>query len=1669
MKRFIVAIVAIFATLVINAIPAKRTTFIATQSNGTRLTLMLVGDEYHHYFLNIDTQEKMLRGADGDYYVVADEILAERSKSGAARRVQANAARRAKLKAPAKIGSTSDSMTGNKKGLVILVNFQDKKLASTHTQTVFNNQFNQVGYSDGGHIGSVHDYFYDQSYKQFNLTFDVVGPVTVSKNMAYYGANDAEDSDTHPAEMIIEACKLADAQGVNYKDYDWDGDGYVDQVYVIYAGYGEAYGASDDTIWPHEWTLSSAKYYGDGTGRLYLDGKYIDTYACSCELSGTTGTTLNGIGTACHEFSHCLGFPDFYDTSYAGGFGMNSWDLMDGGSYNGPNGNGEVPAGYTAYERYEAGWLEPEILDEAATITDMKPIGDEPEAYFIFNEAETNEWFVLENRQNKGWFKYVDTYTTPHGLLITHVDFDQTVWNNNEPNKNATHQRMSIVPANKTYGTKKTSNGETYYTCSETQLKGHLFPGSSNVRSFIPNDWSTAGGKWFNKDTNGTYYSSHYLSEITESNGNISFNVDGGAVVDDGNRYTITYNAGTGTCPESTWTQSSYQETTTLPRAYAPSSDWTFVGWSTASVEETSKFPSTLIYYANSTILPTENMTLYAVYKQTVSGGTGTGSGSGDYELVTTEPSDWSGDYLIVYSNNNTDAFILDGSLTTLDVAKNYQQKTITNNTLSASECSAYNFTIAQASTKGSYTIKSANNIYIGHSGTKNTLNTSETATTYTNSISLNSNGSVKIGAGTYSLRFNNATDQMRFRYFTSGQQDIFLFRKGGSSSGGGSTTIYNTNPGTAVLPTPTISFPSSTKTILLGDSEIYTATVTGSTGEVTYSSSDETVATVGPSTGRISTKSTGTTVITATVAAVAGVSKQATAKYTLTVNMPELVSIAVTTQPTKTIYSEGESFSKDGMVVTATYKNGYKEPVDFYTCTPSTSVALTTSDKSITISYEEGGITATTTLPITVNALARYTVSFNAGSGTCGTTTLTEESYQAGVALPEATGVNDEWKFAGWATALVATETTTKPTLYAAGTTYNPTSDITLFAVYSRSETSGGSGNYELVESELTDWSGDYIIAYSNSIMADGSVGGQTGIGALGKKATPGSNLSGKTISTEWGDQYHVTLEAIDGGYVLKTQDGKYNYQTSNANGIAITDNIETASKYPITVGFVSSARIDLSVSGTAFHYNINNNSTDGGWFRFYKNGGQSPVYLYKKQGSLKNVTYSSNPSGGALIEPTISFASTANRNMLVGDKYTNKATAKNSTGAISYSSSDTNVATVNSETGEITATGVGTATITAFVDAVVGVSKSASTTFQVIVTMPELTGISIATPATTTTFNEGDSFTAEGLSITATYRNGYSQTLTEGFTTTPAEGDAVAFGTTAVEVSLTEGSVTKTATYSITVSELPKYEVTFVINGKSTTIKETIANNGVVAPDVKDINGYTFSGWSLTDVTEETTTKPKTVTLTDGKYMPTEATTLYAVYVKSEGKVVDGFTLSLTYKDVTYYAGAYNSTNARLDSKTTETDAVTLYFDEGYLWYVSGGKVNYLYNVSGKADLKSTTEKKTASATWTMTEEEDGSVTFYSSTTTRYLALNSGSTGIIRCYGNTYPHNWNLTTTGETYSAGATDYYTGHPGTEEEVKSIGGLAKTIKVALEEGTITLKEIEEYRDALLEK
>ena len=256
-------------------------------------------------------------------------------------------------------------------------------------------------------------------------------------------------------------------------------------------------------------------------------------------------------------------------------------------------------------------------------------------------------------------------------------------------------------------------------------------------------------------------------------------------------------------------------------------------------------------------------------------------------------------------------------------------------------------------------------------------------------------------------------------------------------------------------------------------------------------------------------------------------------------------------------------------------------------------------------------------------------------------------------------------------------------------------------YAVFAKATTTSGDGssNYEKVTSNLADWAGDYLIAYNNTTFADGSTGGTSGMGALNKKVDLSSSISNNTIPASVGDQYNVTLEAVSGGYVLKTKDGKYNYQSSNANGLATTMDIATATKYAINVTFTSENDIKLALSGGAngavFRYNTS------GYFRFYKNGGQSAVYLYKKVAGGSTTTYSDYittcASGIEYIDLGDNFKwSAANAEVTIDATDNVFPTLTNTHNVpVTYSSSDDAIATIAD--GTVTLKTEGTVTITA------------------------------------------------------------------------------------------------------------------------------------------------------------------------------------------------------------------------------------------------------------------------------------------------------------------------------------------------------------------------------------
>ena len=488
------------------AVPAKRVRSSLRLRDGSVVEATLTGDEHVHYYLTDDGRALLPDDADAAsfHYADRDSLAASHAEKLARqnRRRMQN-----KIRGRRAWGAESNPVSGSKRGLVILANYADRELY--FGADVFQRFFNETGFQDYGMHGSVHDYFLSQSYGMFDLEFDVAGPVTLSREMSYYGQNDKSGDALHAAEMVAEACRLADGQ-VNFADYDWDGDGQVDQVFVIYAGYGESQGASSKTIWPHEWSMTEALDYNDGDGPFQLDGAWIDTYACSCELAGFQGQSIDGIGTACHEFSHCLYIPDMYDTVGTAP-GMMAWDVMDDGAYNGGNYDGLCPASYTSWERMYCGWLTPTVLAEDRTVEGMQPITSAPEAYIIYNSANPSESYLLENHQYESW----DKEAFGHGMLILHVDFDPEAWTLNTVNIHKNHQRMTLIPAD---GRLKGR--------APTELQGDPWPGLKHNTELSAT--TTPAATLYNENARGELTMEHTISDITESDGLISFRFTAG-------------------------------------------------------------------------------------------------------------------------------------------------------------------------------------------------------------------------------------------------------------------------------------------------------------------------------------------------------------------------------------------------------------------------------------------------------------------------------------------------------------------------------------------------------------------------------------------------------------------------------------------------------------------------------------------------------------------------------------------------------------------------------------------------------------------------------------------------------------------------------------------------------------------------------------------------------------------------------------------------------------------------------------------------------------------------------------------------------------------------------------------------------------------------------------
>jgi M6 family metalloprotease-like protein len=469
------AIVFLFflATGNIEAVPAYPFPIQVIQPDGSTLTLLIRGDESSKLRTTIDGYP--VRQNSNGYYTYAEalnpiatgriakdpelrsseerEYLARLPKlskintqPGMSRMKQASFAR----------SSSGFPASGSPRSLVILVNFTDKSFVVPDPATAFHRLLNEENYTDNGGTGSAADYFRASSNGQFAPIFDVIGPYNLPNTLDFYGANDEDDYDVRPTNMVIDACNLANAD-VNFADYDADGDGYVDNIFIYYAGYNEAEGGPENTIWPHRWVVYSGNYSGSTT----FDGKTIFDYACTSELKGATGTQQCGIGTFTHEFGHVIGMPDYYHTDEPDKATLETWSIMDYGAY---LNEGRTPPVYSAYDRFYLGWLTPEELAQPADkalypLSQAKtPLATSAGQAYLLSATTHNlngavpapgEFFILEYRKKTGW----DAYLPAEGLLIWHIDYNQSAWDQNGPNNYtettqtaASHMRVYLQP-----------------------------------------------------------------------------------------------------------------------------------------------------------------------------------------------------------------------------------------------------------------------------------------------------------------------------------------------------------------------------------------------------------------------------------------------------------------------------------------------------------------------------------------------------------------------------------------------------------------------------------------------------------------------------------------------------------------------------------------------------------------------------------------------------------------------------------------------------------------------------------------------------------------------------------------------------------------------------------------------------------------------------------------------------------------------------------------------------------------------------------------------------------------------------------------------------------------------------------------------------------------------
>jgi len=465
MKRYILTLLLTSLTLWLFAVPAMRLRKTVTLDDGRTVIVTAYGDENLDFLLTDDGEVILERGktfhATG---LTRDDYLASLPAKPAYLRRQ--------------VGTLEGALIqpyGMKKIPVILTAFKDKPFTvardDARVKAFYDTFFNGDDIlASTGNYGSVRQYFIDQSQGQFLPEFTIIGPVELDSVYSYYGEQDTANvkvKDKHYSDFVKESFTKALAKHSDWSDFDNNEDGKVDMCVIIFAGMGQNYTNSygdKNTIWPQEMPASYT-----------INGVTLSGCSTSCEMrplaandSIITDWQADGIGVVVHEISHAIGLPDLYDTNYKA-FGLDFWSIMDYGMYTRQS---KYPVGYTAYEREFMGWQQTETITEPTTLR-LSCFDQGGKGYKLINDANPNEYYILDNRQPLGWDWGVCS-NRGHGMLVLHVDYSRGHWVSNTVNNTISHQRLTIIPANNTLiGSNNARNSAEW----KESLLGNPYPG----------------------------------------------------------------------------------------------------------------------------------------------------------------------------------------------------------------------------------------------------------------------------------------------------------------------------------------------------------------------------------------------------------------------------------------------------------------------------------------------------------------------------------------------------------------------------------------------------------------------------------------------------------------------------------------------------------------------------------------------------------------------------------------------------------------------------------------------------------------------------------------------------------------------------------------------------------------------------------------------------------------------------------------------------------------------------------------------------------------------------------------------------------------------------------------------------------------------------------------